>query len=983
MTKRIIVVALAVLILSASLILSIDAVPKQENRLYFSTDWISNDNSVEMNKRTDPERKEVYTIEVTDYHSPAWRGLMQNFTEPVDLFYYRTFFFDCYADSLGEEAEYFARVLFWDESQQYEYKVQIEAGEWETVSIDISELACRERVNGIEVSIFAESSEADLTVEKMSFGNIYVGDMMDKDMIDAYMCEDFSVYGGLIAEYGRDNITVEIVAREPALTSDIHVRDISKKNAIRYVIDNRSNAKKFTLLYSESSELSGARRVSLEASEGYGVYIFELDEGVFPKRAQLVFEGADRGDVSIFSASMVSVYKSDIIKRGEVSLVEIDRDADALIVKGNVEYNTAVGFSDYRLALYRLDIWEDESDIKDKEPVTTVAMSSRFEFYIKMSELPLATEKYVVALISGQDSASAIPIDSAKYISNPEVFSAVGKRNEPNTIKGFATYDARSAKSLGAGHVVLDVYLDKMLNEKNTGYLHTLSGAYYYYNMDEVNRLDGVVKQYTDVGISVYLRLLVSDGDRLRAIRATTPETARRTEATVDFLSSRYNGSKGSRIAGFIIGKNTDLEKNFNYMGELSLDEYVGELARVIRLVGSTARMNDPSMTVALSMSDSFFSERYTEAELQGKAYDKKLFIEGLSHALSDGGDMDWLIAWENSGFFFEPNTKERISASNFYVLSDLIDEYSERYTAAPVGVIYNFTPSDENMKDLGAIYAYSYYTFIFDDLVRAFITTIDIPSLSDNDAKIIRYIDTTDSALYTEGLYSYFGAHGWGEIIAGNTLHTTKVVKLIETPLSCEIPFDLVGKISLWNFSGAYSPLGWQKGASCEFLAMGERDGNVALDAKMSERGSIIYVYDEPVTADMLTHLSFDIDIPKESESVSVKLTVGGAGFRIESKGEVEPNTRTVLFADLGEIPTGAELEYIELQADAAEIFIYGIDGHSNEYGDVELENHYYPAPTADERVYNPIWTVLVATVFLASVAAAVMIFKNEKSKE
>ena len=113
MTKRIIALALALLILSASLVLTLYADEPVSDTLSIEDGWHTNDTSIELKRISEADRKDVYSFEISKYYQPGWRGLMQNFEVPLDLFYYSEISFDCYVGALEpEDMSYHVRAVF-------------------------------------------------------------------------------------------------------------------------------------------------------------------------------------------------------------------------------------------------------------------------------------------------------------------------------------------------------------------------------------------------------------------------------------------------------------------------------------------------------------------------------------------------------------------------------------------------------------------------------------------------------------------------------------------------------------------------------------------------------------------------------------------------------------------------------------------------------------------------------------------------------
>ncbi len=970
----------------------VDPEPKEKVWADFDTangGWDSSDLSVPMKIVSEPERGNVAVLEVNRYYQDGWRGFLQNFSPAIDLFYYRELSFSCFVSPIEDEnAKYLARLVIREETGETELLTEITAGEWNELTFDISGLSHRHEISNIEISFCAESDLGANTLEKIALDDITLGAHMYEAMIDRYMGEAFTAYGAEF-DYSEDGyFSLEVTAHAPTLEFDMFVRDSEEKNAVLFILDTPEECKTLTLYYSDEDDgFSLERSVSQKAEPGKDHYVFPLPDGVTPDRIKLLFDTASSGRIDVFCAAMVSVFSPELDTFGAINVCEISSDKLSLTVKGIVEYNTALKYAGKKLELYELETYENADSVKEKEPIAEADMSSRFEFYVPISSAPSASVRYAVCIKDG--TPEPVFIDYPKYITNYELFAQSKTSYIPTSKKGIQTPSVADVRSVGAEQAVIDVYIDKIITEKSTGYLHTTGNAYYYYDMDYINSLDLAVKQYHNIGTAVYLRLLMQDDTGgLVALRTSSQESATRTAAAVDFLSSHYNSADNGRIAGFIIGKKIDLAQEFNDFGKMSLSDYVAEYVRTLRLVYNSARLNNSSLRVAVPFSDSFFGEDFSDGALFGAAYDKKLLISGLCEALSLGGKLDWLIMWESEEFFTDERN-DKICASNYYILDRYLDECAGKHTETPDSVLFFFEPEAKYDADtLAAIYSYSYYTFLFEDSVDGFFIKINDADLLSGVRSTLKYIDTKKGAELTAPLLSYFDATSWEELVAGFSQDLLSVIDISETELPTEPQRDLIGSAQIWNFSSAHSLLGWQKGCgvrSAAYMREGE-DAFLSASFDKGTDGSVIYTYDTPEDLSLFDHLSFDIQINDSTyENTEVCIILGGNGFISESSATVVNSEKTRLYLDLSHLPEGAGVRYIEVLVKApgetCELRLFEVSGHSSELDGKSLSLALAsPKNISEPPRFNSMWIVIIATVAIASIAAVIMLARKEK---
>lgn len=917
----------------------------------------------------DPEKGKVATLGAASDEA-EWLGIKKSYAAGLDLFCYGSVRFAYYVAPAEENtAPYFARIILRSGEEEYEWREQITPLEWGEMSFDISELGFRHKTDCIEIS-FSGGIRA-LSVDDLSafshtnelYANVYSG--------KNFICDG----AGLGFDPDAGHIVLSVDELSPSLEFEMLSREAELDNSVIFYLDAGDECSALSLFFASGREgFSYDRRISLDAKKGAADYLFTFPSGRVPERLRLVFDGASSGRIEVYSISFVSVYRDDIEACGKISVAEITSDKKSIRVMGGVGYEAALAFASRRLELYVLEPYEDERDVTEKECAASLPMTSRFEFYLDMPEDFSPAKKYVVCIKTAD--GTPVFIDTAKYISNCGILSPAMNPYEPSSKKGVRTESGEEAFILEAEHTVIEISLDGLFTEKNTGYLHTQGNTYYRFDMDAVSALDKKIKDAYNAGTAIYLRLLSTDPDgRERTPLARDEQSAARLFAAVDFISSRYTGAQMGRVAGFILGRAAETA---NETG-LSLDGYIRDYARTLMLVAGCAKVNNSDCRVVVPVSDDFATRDYSFFSKTGGAYDKRLFISSLCRALASSGGLEWSIALE-CGDFFIHDREDVICASNLGLLCDYISERKKEYGESPDELMFIFDASGLSEEAFGAAFAYSYYACLARWEVGAFILSAGEDELQ-RFAELIKYIDTDIGKSYADEYLSYFGADELSGMLPSEG---EKALYSGELRTSGD---GYTGSFPLWDFGAAYSTLGWQKGVGCGELSHSKENGSAFIGAQFSgETGSLVYVFDAPQSLYPFDAVAFDLEYSGESDA-EIAVVLNGKGFSFECDAAVGAGERTTLYFDVTKTANAYEIRSIELVVKshdpAPTMKLYSVSGLSRSLDDKELEKAKSGKSADEGRPFNSMWIVIMVTLGVASAAAPFLIAKYDKEKK
>ena len=268
--------------------------------------------------------------------------------------------------------------------------------------------------------------------------------------------------------------------------------------------------------------------------------------------------------------------------------------------------------------------------------------------------------KYAIVLYrNGSILQPLILVDDPKYVSNTANLAPETLNTKPlnNFYKGVQTVYLSGVQEAGAGQVVIDVEINRLLSSQNSGYLHLISGKYIYFDSAYVDSLDREIRAYTASGTEVLLNLVITESDekmqyayagnrpdvKYYALNVSNLQGELYANAVADFLSLRYNGTNNMAIGGFILGKKIDLATEYNYMGEnVRLDVYVKNYIRALRLVYTTAQIRNPNLRVYASISDAWRQDVIYGT--LSEQYDSTLLVEAMTALMSAEGAVEWRL---------------------------------------------------------------------------------------------------------------------------------------------------------------------------------------------------------------------------------------------------------------------------------------------------------------------------------------------------
>ncbi|MFC3799520.1 DUF5722 domain-containing protein [Cohnella sp. GCM10012308] len=527
------------------------------------------------------------------------------------------------------------------------------------------------------------------------------------------------------------------------------------------------------------------------------------------------------------------------------------------------------------LQLFALEPYEDPSApvLGSKSPLVSQAVGSGtaeacYAFTIRADRFDpagkdLIYDRFAVALRSG--SGTLTPVD-AKYVTT---FSGVAASNEAfpvsATKKGLQVQLIDDAQELGIGHAALNFDYGNILRPAaSSGTItYAMDGENFYIDKDTIEAFDRDVKSLSDNGIVVSLILLIypngitapsnlmlhpdNNGGTVGAFN-TKDANSKYFKAVTEFIVKRYTRTdrQYGRAVNFIVGNEVNTHTGWYNMGAKTLQEFVKDYVRTLRIVHTAAQKAYSNARVYVSL-----DHLWTVADSAGNFQGKQLLDE-LNAQAAAAGNFPWNVAYhpypEN---IFVPSTwndttatdsfnTQKITFKNIQVLTQYLNQPQYQYNNAQRHLILSeqgFHSADANdpgdQRVQAAAYAYAYYKALFNDGIDSFILHRHVdnkfesglnlgiwtgnaasaianePAAKKKIWNVMKWIDTSESANVSDFAKLVIGVSDWSEIIPGFDATRLNVRTPETTTKLAPITATSGSNLSIANFNTDQE--GWQ----------------------------------------------------------------------------------------------------------------------------------------------------------------------------
>lgn len=453
---------------------------------------------------------------------------------------------------------------------------------------------------------------------------------------------------------------------------------------------------------------------------------------------------------------------SDYKFAGSIHSIELDASAKNIVVNGTVGLKDLSEIDN--ISAYVLPIYTDEfsADYSRLVPFASIKESFQktFLFYTPLEALNDIDSRYQevftskIAVVVKKKDGSRQLVDYARFLENPEVGTL---NSEPvirqPSIKGVGLLIPSDLEHLGVHYTTINVLLWQMLTLTDHGkssipYLY--EGETYYFRRDYIEEIDNILMTCTANNISVLAILIMKDifnedpdspakyyahPDAVNAVDLIVVDmTNRRSiqyyKAIISFLAKRYSRPDKAygQFEGYIVGNEIGTTTAWNYMGIQTLEDYVDQYCRWLRLTNTIVKHTRADARVYASF-DHFWDNRELQPDFVSfKNVDVYNSLVDLSKRQGNfGWNVTWhpypeniykIDTWNDPGCEDSFDTKF-ITFKNIQVLSRIMQKPENMFRGAPRRIILSeqgFTSTDnspENQTLQAAAYAYAYYKTI------------------------------------------------------------------------------------------------------------------------------------------------------------------------------------------------------------------------------------------------------------------------------
>lgn len=443
---------------------------------------------------------------------------------------------------------------------------------------------------------------------------------------------------------------------------------------------------------------------------------------------------------AVICVTMLPSCSADAVDATEISSVTVEKGGQSVKVTAVFLEDFLEAYKGEKVYLIAQDLPKSGSLSDGFEVLGEAKVKEKVSFTFSLTDGMMRsrlTKAFSIAVKEGESYSTVTP---AAYIENPEALATGGdKPNKALSLKGLSGNAVVGAEVLGAEHVLLEADMDKLIltGYKDNSISFVSEGVTYYFDSDEVDKLDAAVKEANLLGMRVYMRTSLrypepnEDGEyekepidvlyckgASKGSNGYMPNLANETtigylKAFYSFLGARYAYAPDS-VADFIIGENVNDYESYCDMALRGEEELLSYYSAWARLANNVLKAQNKSASVYVSVDNGW------RAEEGSKVIGSKFFLAQFAEAAKLSGDYGWKIAMSmndprdvTSVMVGDSVDYSRINAESFSELFDFVKSSSMIYGSLQRDVIIDSVSVPQSIADANraAYYAYTYYT--------------------------------------------------------------------------------------------------------------------------------------------------------------------------------------------------------------------------------------------------------------------------------
>lgn len=427
--------------------------------------------------------------------------------------------------------------------------------------------------------------------------------------------------------------------------------------------------------------------------------------------------------------------------------------------------------------------------------------------------------KFVVAV---KKNGSFLAITRPHYITNPEAIAKYNLSFGNTTSKKGLLVDPEKLQGselddLGVKHAAYNIPLSRILGQTTNEFYptvyYTYNGRNYAFNGQIIAEYDYIFTNLTNRGITTTAIILNDHSARPElihpkarsgghapyfAFNAADEDGTECIAAVASFLASRYSGTGHGKVVNWVIGNEINARSEWNYIEHMDTASYVDEYARAFRVFYNAILSINSSARVYISLDQQWGKSLYSH-----NGYGSKEILDEFNRNLKAEGNIDWALAqhpynypltspraWSTSGkagsYVQEGENTPVITIKNLHVLTNYLQKPEMLTEDGQVRHLIlsemGYT-SSQGQELQSASFVYAYKVIEANQYVDSmlFSRETDAPSevaqglalgictLGGGRKTIYeayKYVDTPESAKYTDFALQVIGISNWNEVI-------------------------------------------------------------------------------------------------------------------------------------------------------------------------------------------------------------------------
>ncbi len=464
---------------------------------------------------------------------------------------------------------------------------------------------------------------------------------------------------------------------------------------------------------------------------------------------------------------------------------------------------------------YQTELETSEYIIEDQKDVE-LTFSVNLNYNTTGSRL---FSKFVVAV---KKDGAFLPITRPHYITNPEAIAKYMPSFGDTKSKKGLLVDPEKLRTtelddLGVRHAAYNIPLSRILGPTSNDYYptvhYTYNGKSYAFNGQIIAEYDYIFTQLTNRGIittAIVLNDISSRPELIHpkarsgghapyyAFNATDESGTETIAAIASFLANRYSGTGHGKVMNWVIGNEINARSEWNHIEHMDTASYVDEYARAFRVFYNAFLSVNGNARVYISLDQQWGKSLYSK-----NGYASKDILDEFNRNLKAEGNIDWGLAqhpynypltsakaWSSGGraasYVLETENTPVITIKNLHVLTDYLQKPEMRTDDGEVRHLIlsemGYT-SSQGQELQSASFVYAYKVIEANQYVDSmlFSRETDAPEevaqglalgicTQGGGRKSIyeafKYVDTPESAQYTDFALRVIGVSSWDQII-------------------------------------------------------------------------------------------------------------------------------------------------------------------------------------------------------------------------